>query len=422
MRNLPMKLKAFLVTIYILACGSLYIFFIFNYIPLELPNYSNILFFTLLSALTESITVPFYGFSFSTSFAIHLASYILFGPLAAIITVILGFSFRVLKINGNFIHILNTPLYKTLFNYSVLLISMLYANLFFKLSGGQFPLENIEMNFIPIVLFCIIYFLLNTFIISKLFSILNNKSVLYFFINDARLGLLNVLAMAPFGVILAFIFNSYKYIGVLLFIFPIALARYTFSIYIESKSKYIQTVNALMRAIEARDKYTEGHSQRVSEITRIIAKELKYGEWEIEQLTIAALLHDVGKIGIDDHILNKTGKLTAEEYDIIKTHPEIGYNILKDIKDLERINNIVRFHHERFDGKGYPLGKKANELGLDVFIVQLADSIDAMATDRPYRKALSQEEIIEQLEENKGTQFHPDVVDAYLKALKKLQK
>lgn len=382
----------------------------------------NILFFILLTALTESITVPFYGFSFSTSFAIQLASYILFGPLSTIIIAIVGFSLRILKTNNKHIHILNTPLYKTVFNYSIFLLSTLYGNYVFLIFGGRLPIKNINENIVPIIAFCIVFFLLNTLIISRLFAILNNRNVLYFFVSNAKLGLLNILAMAPFGVILAFIFNSYKYIGVLLFIFPIALARYTFSIYIESKSKYIQTVNALMRAIEARDKYTEGHSQRVSEITRIIAKELKYGEWEIEQLTIAALLHDVGKIGIDDHILNKPGKLTAEEYDIIKTHPEIGYNILKDIKDLEKINNIVRFHHERFDGKGYPLGKKANELSLDVFIVQLADSIDAMATDRPYRKALSQEEIIEQLEKNKGTQFHPDVVDAYLKALKKLQK
>ena len=95
------------------------------------------------------------------------------------------------------------------------------------------------------------------------------------------------------------------------------------------------------------------------------------------------------KIGIDDQILNKPGKLTDEEFNTIKSHPQIGYNILKDIKNLENILPIVHYHHERYDGKGYPDGKKANELSLDVFIVQLADSIDAMATDRPYRKALS---------------------------------
>ena len=137
---------------------------------------------------------------------------------------------------------------------------------------------------------------------------------------------------------------------------------------------------------------------------------------------MAALLHDVGKIGIDDQILNKPGKLTVEEFDTIKTHPQIGYNILKDIKNLENILPIVHYHHERYDGKGYPDGKKAEELSLDVFIVQLADSIDAMSTDRPYRKALHPDVVIEEVKKHSGTQFHPKVVEAYFKMLEKQKK
>jgi len=177
-----------------------------------------------------------------------------------------------------------------------------------------------------------------------------------------------------------------------------------------------------MLAIEARDVYTQGHSKRVAEISASIAKELKYSERKIEQLSMASLLHDVGKIGIDDHILNNPGKLSDEEFNIIKKHPLIGYNILKDIKNLENILPIVRHHHERYDGKGYPDGKRVDELSLSVFIVQLADSIDAMATDRPYRKALSHDVIIEELKKHSGSQFHPEVVEAYFKVLEKQKK
>jgi putative nucleotidyltransferase with HDIG domain len=235
---------------------------------------------------------------------------------------------------------------------------------------------------------------------------------------NARLGMLSNIVMAPFGVILAYMFKANKYSGVLLFLFPILLARYTFSLYIESKNQYVQTVDTLMRAMEARDKYTEGHSQRVAEIASKIAKQLKYSDIKIERLNIASLLHDVGKIGIDDHILRKPGKLSSDEFEIIKKHPEIGFNILKDIKNLENILPIVRHHHEKYDGSGYPDRKNGEELPIDVFIIQLADSIDAMATDRPYRHALTQEQILSEIKRCSGTQFHPKVVEAYLNVLR----
>jgi uncharacterized domain HDIG len=189
-------------------------------------------------------------------------------------------------------------------------------------------------------------------------------------------------------------------------------------LYIDSKNQLLQTVDALTCAIEQRDKYTEGHSQRVADLAYEIAKNLKFNESKLEQLKMAALLHDVGKIGVSDTILNKPGKLTNEEFVAIKNHPVMGYNILKNVKNMDKINIIVRNHHERYDGKGYPDGKNSEDLDIDVFIVQLADSIDAMATDRPYRKALSEEQIIDEIKNNCGTQFHPQVVEAYLKLCK----
>jgi putative nucleotidyltransferase with HDIG domain len=419
MKSLPNKLKILLLALYGITLGSIF-FFKGTYSDLSLNiNLIYVVFFAVLMILTETFNVTFRNISVTTSFSIQLASFILFGPFYTIIVAIIGVTFRVFKIKDRYVHTLNTPLYKTLFNYCILTLPIIFGNYAFNYFGGKYSITNISSNIVPIVFYVLIYLITNTSIISILFSILYKKSFLISFFSNIRLAFLNILAMAPFGIILAVVFNTYSYIGVLLVMFPIVLARYTFSLYLVSKSQYVQTVDALMIAMEARDRYTEGHSKRVSKIVEMIAKELKFNQDKIEKLSVASLLHDVGKIGIQDSILNKPGKLTNEEYEIIKQHPVIGYNILKDINNMKEINYIVKYHHERYDGKGYPEGKRGDELPLEVFIVQLADCIDAMATDRPYRSALTEEMILNEITKCDGTQFHPKVVQAYLSATKK---
>lgn len=422
MRKLPLKLRIFLLTIYSLTIISFIIFYKFNYISLNVTNYVNVIFFSLLIMATESFTVYFKNMSFSTTFAIQLATFILFGPITAIIVALIGYSLRILKANGKYNHIFNTPFYGTLFNYCVWILTILYSNYFYVIVGGVTPVKSI-LKYIPqLILFSIMFFIINTFIISVLYSIIKNKGLIYSFLLNVKLVLLNIIAIAPFGILLAIIFNQYKYLGTLLLLCPVILVRYTYLLYIDSKTQYVQTVDALALAVEARDRYTEGHSKRVAEISEMIARQLKYSEFKIEDIKIAALLHDVGKIGIDDRILNKPGKLTEEEFNEIKKHPEIGYKILKGIKNFDNIVNIVKYHHERYDGGGYPSGCKADELSLDVYIVQLADAVDAMASERPYRKALPEEYVINEIKRNSGKQFHPVVVDAYLRAIEKQKK
>lgn len=422
MKDLPKRLRAFLIFLYIFTIVSIIVLIPNKDIVHTFRNYLSILFFTLFLALAESFTVEYKTMALSTSFAVQVASFLIFKPFTAIIIIIIGFSLRIVKANGKCIHILNTPIYKTLYNYCVLVIPILYGGIVYSKLGGVFTAQYLWSNLHLIVIFSIIYFFINTFITSCLFSLLHSKNIFYFFIINTRVGILSSLIMTPFGTMLAYVFLKYEYGGVLLTVFPIILVRYTFYLYLQSKNQYVQTIDILMHAMEARDKYTEGHSKRVAQIATMIAKELKYSDIKIERLHMASLLHDVGKIGIDDRILNKPGKLTAEEYEIIKSHPEIGYNILKDIKNLEPILFIVRNHHERYDGKGYPDGKTSEEVGLDVFIVQLADTIDAMSTDRPYRKALTEQEIIDEITKFSGTQFHPKIVQAYLNMLEKQKK
>lgn len=422
MEKLPIKLKIFLGFIYVI-CILLIIYFLNSY-SFDYKNISlfDVIFFSIIVAVTESLAVPYKGTSISTSFGVDLAYFIIFGPVFTMIIFMIGFTFSIVKTDNKKYSVLNVPLYKTLFNYSIFIIAVIIGSIIYKAIGGTIPIGkfiNVGRNFIPLMVFVLIYFLVETLLISILFSILYNKNLIKVCINYMKLAAINILAMIPFALALVISYDANNYLGIALVIIPILLVRYTIQLKINSQNQYLETINALMHAMEARDKYTEGHSERVSDLTVGIAKELNLTNSHIENLKIAALLHDVGKIGIDDSVLNKNGKLTDEEFQLIRKHPEIGYNILKDIKGIENVRLIVLHHHERYDGTGYPSGLSPDQLNLDVFIIGLADSIDAMLTDRPYRKARSMDYIINEIKNNRGTQFHPDVVDAYFRYLKK---
>lgn len=417
MKKLPKSIRVYLLTVYLVTLISLFVFFHQGYLKLSSINLLYLAFFSILIALTESFTVIYKKISFSTTFAVELAVFMIFGPFYAIMATVIGFSMRYVKDKDNkYKHVFNTPLYGTIFNYCLLIIPIVLGNYAYIKLSGNFVFTGFGSNLFQIAIFSLICFLANLFLISIMLSIFGKKNLFFTFIGNVRLGLFNFIIMVPFGIMLSMMYRAFGYLGVFFIFFPIIMMRFTFSLYIDSKNQYIQTVDALMRAVEARDKYTEGHSQRVAVVVEMIAKELKYSESRIEQLNMASLLHDVGKIGIDDNILNKPGKLTEEEYNEIKKHPEIGYNILKDIKNLENVIDLVRHHHERYDGYGYPDGMNKDNLAFDIFIIQLADAIDAMATDRPYRRALSEDEINAEIEKNSGTQFHPEVVEVYFKA------
>ncbi|WP_168190107.1 HD-GYP domain-containing protein [Caloramator sp. E03] len=407
------RLVIYLSMLYLIAAYSFYNSYKYLKVDVDLID---IAFFIILSIITESLSVGFKKIRISSGFAITVASIILFGGFWTMVIISLGMAFRIYKKPDRYIHVFNTPVYITLFNISNMAISAYSSSIAYN-SFIRYSFSNniFILEFLQIFSFIIVFLTVNSLIMAILMYSLSNNNILQEFVNTFRFGLLNIIAMAPFGYLLAYLYRNYNVAGILILMVPVLLARYTYYLYIEVKTKYLETVKALMHAVEARDKYTEGHSRNVAKIVEDIARELGYSESRVEQLIIASYLHDVGKIGIEDSILNKPGKLTEEEYNLIKSHPEIGYNILKDIKDFGDIPHLVRYHHERYDGKGYPWGKKAEELGKDVFILQLADAVDAMSTDRVYRKAMPWDEIKDELIKNSGTQFHPDIVNTFLK-------
>ncbi|MBR2527098.1 MAG: response regulator [Blautia sp.] len=177
---------------------------------------------------------------------------------------------------------------------------------------------------------------------------------------------------------------------------------------------YIQIVEALAASVDAKDRYTHGHSSRVAAYSREIAKRVGYSEEEQDKIYMMGLLHDVGKIGIQDAIINKPSRLTEEEYAMIKTHPVVGAEILKKIQDIPELVVGARWHHERYDGRGYPDGLEGDNIPEVARIIAVADTYDAMTSNRSYRGYLPQEKVRAEIERCKGSQFDPRFADIML--------
>jgi HD-GYP domain-containing protein (c-di-GMP phosphodiesterase class II) len=184
--------------------------------------------------------------------------------------------------------------------------------------------------------------------------------------------------------------------------------------YSELQHMFEGMIQSLVSALDAKDTYTHGHSNRVAELSVILARRLGYQEEQLANILMGGILHDIGKIGVDEAVLRKPGKLTDEEFEQIKQHPTIGFDILKGIRKLAPILPIVRNHHESWDGRGYPDELAGEDIPRDAQIVAVADAFDAMTSDRPYRRGMSLEKVTEIFKQGRGTQWAPDVVDALL--------
>ena len=183
------------------------------------------------------------------------------------------------------------------------------------------------------------------------------------------------------------------------------------------KTLSVEVMEALAHTIDAKDEYTKGHSIRVAQYSRMLAEKMNLTPEECENIYYMGLLHDIGKIGVPNEIINSPGRLTDEEYNVIKTHPVLGYEILSEIKSRPDLSIGARWHHERYDGKGYPNNKSGEDIPLSARIIAVADSYDAMTSNRSYRKYLPQEKVIDELKKNKGTQFDPQIVECMLEII-----
>ncbi|MEK6680190.1 MAG: HD domain-containing phosphohydrolase [Nitrospirota bacterium] len=190
----------------------------------------------------------------------------------------------------------------------------------------------------------------------------------------------------------------------------------------ELENAYLGTIKAITSAIDAKDKYTRGHSKRVTDLSLAMGKQLGFTAERLSVLECASLFHDVGKIGIEDAILNKASKLTEAEYSIIKKHPQIGVDIIKDVDYLRPIIPIIRHDHERYNGSGYPDGLVGESIPVEARVISVADFYDAITTNRPYRKGLDHEDAVREIIARSGTEFDPKIVDTFLECIEDFTK
>jgi len=346
------------------------------------------------------------------SFISILAIVLLEGPAAAVTISFLSTPFIVIStLDGKRSqHIFNTDPVKTIFSACNLNISLFVAGLVYTAMGGIPGVIVLPGALFPTFMFLLTAIVVNSLLMMTLFH-LEHQMNFYPTIFRMFLQLFpSIFCSAPIGYFLAVLLTmeSGQYMA-LLFFLPLLLARFSFKLFLRSQQQQYEIVRTLTAAIEAKDPYTEGHSQRVGAYAARIAAKMKLSPNRIRRLKMAAVFHDIGKIGIPDAILQKPGPLTPEERQAISCHPEIGMNILCNIDTYDDITELILHHHERYDGGGYPGGTAGNDLKLDTYILAAADTYDAITSDRPYRRGMSPERARAIILEEAGHQIHPDV-------------
>jgi putative nucleotidyltransferase with HDIG domain len=310
-----------------------------------------------------------------------------------------------------------TVWYKILFNASQYALSAGIAGIVYQEFGGVVGTPNITNYIIPAIICAFTYYFINSSLFMVVIHLAEEISIRSIWKTQLKGIIATYIALAPIGFMMTMVYVSIGIWGIILFLFPLILARRSFELYTKMRKVYLDTIRALAAAIDAKDPYTKGHSERVAETSVALAQEINLSDRDIENIEYTALLHDIGKIGIADNILGKTSSLTDKEFDKIKEHTIMGANIIEPVDFLKNSYEAIYHHHERYDGKGYPDGIKSKDIPIFSRIIAVADAYDAMNSDRPYRKKLNKDKILNELKEQAGKQFDPKIVKALLSVL-----
>lgn len=307
----------------------------------------SLLFFLAILTFTQhlAVTLPFQA-EVTVDFAILLSIIIIFGSKISIFIVFL--STLITEFNRREI----MPFYKSIFNINLYVIMVGLASLVYEKMGGQPGRMDLYQDLLPIIVMIFIYLFVNVSLVTVALSLLEKQRSYQIFSNNFKWALPNYIALAPLGMLLAVIYLNIGILGVFFFLIPLLTARHSFQLYINMRKVYLETIQALATTIEAKDPYTHGHSDRVAKYSSIIAKKMKLPVHFLNMLEYAALLHDIGKIGIPEQILNKPGKLSESEFDKVKQHPELGASIVEKLDFMSKSATFIKFHHERLKVAG----------------------------------------------------------------------
>jgi putative nucleotidyltransferase with HDIG domain len=374
---------------------------------------------TLLDSLNTQLRLGAIG---STSFIMHMSAALLFGgwwgALVSGVSTLLG------EI------ILEKPVIKIVFNVSQRTLAVCVASIAYTALGGHLPptyllggatfaTEQVQRDLGVFFVFAILYFFVNTFAVNTAVFLTSGRSFREVWNLNTRGVLAYDIGASAIAVLVAWLYTRFDHwlgfgsLGLIGVIVPIIAVRHVYGLYHQLEDSGQELLQVMVKAIEARDPYTSGHSVRVSELSRAIAAELGLPAKDIEQIETAALLHDVGKIYEEfAPLLRKEGRLTEDETALMQTHSTKSAELVGIISKFKGfIQDSVRHHHERWDGQGYPAGLAGKTIPLGSRIILISDTIDAMTTDRPYRKRLPLDVVIGELQKCKGTQFDSGLVE-----------
>jgi len=371
----------------------------------------------------------------SVSFAAVIAAYVLYGTGAAV-----WVSLAQALVNS--ITPRRKPLRKAAFNFGSFALSAFAAGELYRLIGGMTPPTAIAPTLVAVALSAGAYFLVNTSLTAVAIAMSEGQNVVSIWRTNYSWMPVNFGATAVQGAALALAYQALGLFGVFVFTVPLCVAWFSFRLYmaksteVRQRNEELSTVNELLRqtndrleqshisvigaligALEAKESHLSGHAATTMHYSVEVGRKLGLGADEIASIKLGALFHDVGKIGVPESLLSKPAELTDEEWIEMRAHPTIGASLLGNVPMLDRIRPIVVAHHENFDGTGYPAGLKGSEIPLAAQIISVADSYDAMTSERPYRIALRPKQALRELRANAGTQYNPVVVEAFIQVV-----
>jgi putative nucleotidyltransferase with HDIG domain len=308
-------------------------------------------------------------------------------------------------------------LLKTVFNVGQECLAIALAILAYRWLGGV-PLRGIaESGSISLFALFLVFFITNSICVAGALGIVGERSAWAIWKESMLKSLPYDFLSLPVILFFVWTYSQYGTIGALVFAVPLLVLRQLYKVTTQLEQTNRELLELMVAAIEARDPYTSGHSRRVADKTRVIARALGLREREVGRMVAAALLHDVGKIHeVFGPILSKPGRLTSEEQVIMRTHPVKSAELAATVTELRDVVPLIRHHHENWDGTGYPDGLRGEGIPLGSRIIMFADTIDAMTTDRPYRAALDAASVRKELLRYRGTQFDPAICDTLLRS------
>jgi len=382
----------------------------------SIPLFSLLFLLSLFTQIYEIEISP--GRGLSTSVAVlTVAIYLGGAPLAIWVALLSTLISEIILRRDMLARDIYSFLSRVGFNTGQLIIAVSVAAWLFAISGGHTPPWITVMDYLPPIIAFLAHNLVNIALVSGIMHLTEGINFAYQFRISVRSLYLQFLSMGVLAILLAIVYSISPWYMILLLI-PLGLVHSSLRSYMRLRRGATETFERMMSILEARDPYTAEHSEHVAELSKRIARKVGLPEEEVERIRAAARIHDIGKIGIPDRILLKNGKLTEEEWEIMKRHPVIGADLLEGLEVYERSIGIVRHEHERWNGSGYPDGLRGEAIPLGARVVAVADVYDALTTDRPYRRAFATPKALEIINEMRGVELDPSIVEAFLAVLK----